>query len=654
MKPVGLFLTLSFFVCSIVTSQEQLTVTFGELTPDDLSFKTYEDDPDASAVVLYEKGKTDVQVVNGYIKLVTTTHKRIKVLDIKKFDGGTIHIPFYQFKKSKEFVKDIKAITHNDKLKHYVKEDQIYTKDDGTKWWSTSFAFPNIQNGSILEYSYRIESPFFNTFEWEFQGEYPVLYSELVTEIPGNFQYRAALIGGRKLAYENTSLKKHCFSVEGIGDTADCALAEYVMRNIPAFKGEDHMLAESNYIAKAKYELIQYESLRGEVTRYTKSWKDVDKEFRHDKDIGRQLRNESYFKGAIPQNILEIPDDLTRAQAIYYFIQEHFTWNERFRIYSEIRVKDAFENKTGNSGEINLALINALRAGDLDVELALSATRNRRIPTQLYPILTEFNYVTAFLIIGETSYFLDATDATTPFGLLPVRALNSTALIMDFKNGSYWEPVKPFDKSVTFLNINLNLDEHGLIAGGVEEKSKGYFGVKKRTNIKEKTKEKYLSDRIGPNKDVTIENYKVENTNELSETLSESYTVTIEPELIVNNLYIRPFFLNDDFSKNPFQLKERDYPIDLGYPSRYTILLTLNIPEGYTVIGVPENKTVKLPGNQGTFQMVFAQTETGVSSRFVVHLANSHFTTDFYPALKEFYQNIVDSKRNTTLLIQKK
>ena len=208
------------------------------------------------------------------------------------------------------------------------------------------------------------------------------------------------------------------------------------------------MLSEKNYMARVNYELKEFYDFKGNKTEYTRKWKDVDKEFRFDKDLGRQLGYKNFFEKNLPASVLSMSDPLEKAKAIYYFIQNHFTYNGKQRILSDIRVKEAFEEKTGNSSEINISLINALEAAGLDAKIVLLATRDQALPTKLYPVLTEFNYAIALLKIGETTYLLDATSKFTPFAVLPTTALNNQGRVLDIKEGSYWMDIIPTKKNV--------------------------------------------------------------------------------------------------------------------------------------------------------------------------------------------------------------
>ena len=183
------------FISISCWSQQRIKSGFGNPTYFEKEMKSYEKDPEAGAVVLFESGEYGFELIGNYIRLVKEFHIKIKVFDLTTFEHSIVEIPYYKSKGSKEKVLKIRAITHNGKLKTFVNDASIFDIDYSENWASKRFTFPNIKEGSILEYSYRIESPYyFNFGDWEFQGDLPKIYSEFKSEIPGNYQYKRAPI----------------------------------------------------------------------------------------------------------------------------------------------------------------------------------------------------------------------------------------------------------------------------------------------------------------------------------------------------------------------------------------------------------------------------------------------------------------------------
>ena len=295
MCPKSILLLLFLFLNSFIHSQQP--DNFGKISKFEKELLTYEKDTAAHAVVLYERGDNYFKIVDRYIRLIKEYHVKIKILDEKGFDEGTVSIRLIKGESSSEKLSKIKAVTHNGEEHTNVLPSEMYDKDINEYRTEKSFTFPKLQKGSIIEYTYTIQSPFIYNFRgWNFQSNLPKIYSEFNAMIPGNYEYNRALIGNLQLTTNDATIKKECFQIDGYAKSADCEVIKYAMKDIPAFEiDEDFMLAPSNYISRLDFELATYHRLDGGTDRYTETWEAVDREFRSDKDIGRQLKKNDFF-----------------------------------------------------------------------------------------------------------------------------------------------------------------------------------------------------------------------------------------------------------------------------------------------------------------------------------------------------------------------
>lgn len=649
------FVLIIFFFLQTVTAQDKQRVvsTFGKPSQFEISMKNYPEAPLAAGVVLFEKGTYFTEMINGSLKLVKEVYVKTKVIDAKRFDQTEVFIPMQRNGNSGEKITKLKAITHNGINQTYVPSDAVYETDINQYWKRKQFAFPNVQDGSILEYTYRIESPyFFGLSGWVFQGSLPVLYSELETKIPGNFTYKRELVGSLPLDIKISTLLKNCLHIDGLLQSADCDHAIYAMFNIPAFKEESYMLASENYKASIKYELQKTIGFDGSRSIFSKTWKDVDNEFESDKNMGGQLNNKNFFKGKLPEEIIQIQDDLERAKAVYSFIQNYYTWNGNTRIFSDIRVRDAFSEGKGNSSEINISLINALKATNLDAKIMLLSTREYALPSRAYPILTDFNYAIAILKIGKQEYLLDATNKNAPFGILPFRLLNIFGRVMDFKNGSYWQNITPNAKNLQFVNVQLKAEENDVFRGSVQEVTTGYMALQERNQIDEETETKYFANKEKNNESLTIENGDIANRIKLDEPLKINYSVNITNEVIDNKIYLNPYFFETFFKENPFTLEHRSYPIDFGFPITTTYLIAIDLNEKYSVLALPENKSIKL-ADGALCTVVYSEADGNIQMRYNFKL-NPYYKAEAYEFLKTFFESIIKIQTQDLIVLEKR
>ncbi|MDO9594628.1 MAG: hypothetical protein Q7J19_06515, partial [Lutibacter sp.] len=420
MKKIAILL-LSFITINSY-SQKNTEYTFGVLKNEELNLKTYNLDTVANALVLYESGHTVFKIKSDKVIISTKHYKKIKIFNREGYKHASFSIRLYNNKTGFESVDEIKAITHNHLNKTFLSKSEIFEEKVSENWKEVKFTMPNLKEGSIIEVEYTLETPFkFNLTGWEFQSDIPKIFSQYKASIPGNYFYNRKLNGYLKLKTNSSTIKKDCFSIPGNAGSANCEEVTYVMENIPAFEVEEYMTDKENFISKIKFELSEFLWFDGSKEKYTTTWEAVDREFKTDKNIGGQFKKNKLFIDKLPTEIKLLNSDLEKAKAVYSFIQDHFTWNNKYGIFGNINLKEAFENKVGNVGEINISLINALKAAGLKGELILLSTRENGFPTKLHPVITDFNYIIAKVTIDNKTYLLDATNKLAPFGLLPFK-----------------------------------------------------------------------------------------------------------------------------------------------------------------------------------------------------------------------------------------
>lgn len=642
-----------FFISTfnIISQNSDKDYRFGIVTTNDRQFKSFEKDSTANAVVLYEHGDTKFIENNYRFFIKTVVYKKIKILNKEGFEHANVSIPFYKNNRMGASVKDIKAITHNTAQRISLKKEDIYTTEIGEGWSETTFTLPNVQEGSIIEYMYTIESPFiFNFKGWEFQSDLPKLKSVFNALIPGNFIYNRTLFGNLKLTQNNSSIKRDCFQVTGSSGIAECEVVRYEMENIPRFIEEDYLTSKKNFLSRISFELMEYRSFDGTIQKYSTTWKSVDNDYKRDGDIGGQLKKKSFFKDLLPENILNESDNLKKAKNIYNFIQNHYSWNGEYKLFKNMNVKNAFRDKVGTVGEINMSLINALISSGFKADLALLSTRKNGYPTKLYPVITDFNYIVVRLVIDENVYYLDATEKNNPFGVLPYRCLNRDIRIMDFKNGSYWETITPIKNNSEINQIVLNIDNNGDFHGNMRIINNGYSAISKRNYL-----EKYSSDDISEeleskNDNLEILKYKIVDQKIIEKPIRQEFEITLlNDNFNGDKVFLNPFLFNK-IEENPFKLEERHYPVDFGYPRSFKFMLSMELPSDLEIESLPQNKSISLPENKGSFKYTIQVNNSKVSLIFSYSLNKAYFYNYEYEGLKEIFKQMILSQNEPIVL----
>lgn len=653
-----LILTILVLCPLIGFSQEYYSFPFGKPTFNDFDLKVYPSDTSAAAYVIKELAEAHVDYETNN-KIIFTYHVKIRILRKEALGQANVEVLLRKTDDRKEEIRDVVASSFL-QVNSQFPESKLSSKDvfmekNGKYYDVAKFAIPNVQVGSVIEYMYTIVSPYLYNFRgWQFQSDLPKLHSEYWTVIPANYVYNVSLRGSLQLADRKSEIVKECIS-SGNGSVAECVRNKYVMKNIPAFKEEDFMTAKGNFLSAINFELSEVKHWDGRVDKIAKEWKDADLELKLHQNFGVQIRKaKDVVSNAVDAATAGVSDPLAKAKKVYDMVKFRYSWDGTYGFLSE-SIKRAFDEKKGDVGDINLTLLAALRYAGLNADPVLLATRNIERPTELYPVLSDFNYVIIRLTIGDKAYLLDATDDYYPFGTIPRRCYNGKGrLIADL--GSSWLEIKPTDRERKMVQMNLKLGDDGNITGTIQELYYGYAAIDKRLELSEyKSKEEYLEKLKAQTHDFTISNYEQTVDNEdLTKPIVEKYNVEWSgfdsPQSA--HLLFNPILI-ERVEKNPFKTEERMFPVDYGTPYDLNVTLTMELPANVEVTSVPDRVAIALPASGGRY-LYMAQVEPNkLSVSNILSIAKPLYQPEEYPYLRELYSKMIQTQA-TDIVIQRK
>jgi hypothetical protein len=652
MKKIFLFLSIVFnFVTLTLLAQKEKSSEMGQTTLEELQMRFYDKDSTAGAVVLYEHANIYLDTENDNATR-TDFYFRIKILDKSAFNLANITLDLYK----KKNLKDLQAVTYNlieNKIqKNHLVGSDVFTIKEGTDWTTKKFTLSNIKEGSVIEYKYSILSPYSGIKDWSFQSDIPKIKSEFDAAILGNYKYNVRITGFLKLNKNKFSVKERCVYIDGIG-YGSCLVYSYGINDIPAFKEENYMLSKKNYISRLSLDLESFTDTKGYVEKYTTTWKVADKKLKS-RFFNNQTSKKNFFKKKIPDSILTTEDNLEKAQKIYTFIQNHYTWNKKYWTNKDVKVKEAFDDKLGDVGAINVSLFNSLKAANIDANLVVLSTRKNGVPTKLYPIIYDYNYVIVKIKIADLEYFLDATEKMLPFAELPLRTINGEARIINFDEEGSWVTLKSQKTSVKNIRTKLTLNEEGELKGLLNIQRTGYYAVNQREKIATLTKENYLDNFESQHPDLEVEEYAVKYKKNINKPLQEAFSISIlQNESFGSKIRINPF-LFDRMKENPFKLKERFYPVDFGYTKKINYSLSLQIPENYKISQFPKNTAFALPNKGGMFILKAKVKDNKLTIFTRFRLDKKTYSSEEYFALKEFFKQIIIAENSYIILEKQK
>ncbi len=653
-----LFTTLFLFFSFLLHSQNYNDLN-AVVTKEDLLSDSYPADSVAHALVIYEKGFTEIDDDEEY-NLVTKYIIKIKILDKQGVeDEATVKIPLsiaYDNGDTQETLKDLEAANYKwvngGIVKKSISKEQVYSKETENRIIKT-FTLPDVEAGDVIVYSYKKISPFIHYFEtWDFQSDLPKLYSEFTAKIPANYEYFTTLVGTLKLDTEETEVLERCLSMGISRNPADCIQTKYAMKNIPAFRTEAYMTSAYNFQSRLKYEMNTFtRPSDGYEVRFSKSWKDVNKEIRDHLGIGKQW-DKADVEGVLPEAISSLPNDLEKARKIYHFVQDSYSWNGRMEIYNDITIKDLLSQGSGNIMTLNSLLLRLYREEGFKAYPVMSATRNFGFISRLHPVLNQFNYFLVNLELQDNKYLLDASEKTLAFGDLPMRALNNYARKLTTEETSEWVDLNPTEYSKINFRDSLMVMPDGSIKGSSQQILSGHFAYEFRKENDENSLQQAARETSRPLEKTELLNILAANLDERDEPLNIHYTLSSSADKIDDRIYLNPFSF-ELAEGNPFQLDFRQYPIDFGYKNAFTYSAIIEIPEGYSVEKLPGQKAIRLPGNAGSLLFVANQaSEKILNVQCRVNLAKNVYEPEYYEGLKKFFNEILAVQQQSLIVLK--
>lgn len=661
-------------ICFSITAFTQ-NYDFGKISIEELQEKFNPLDSSASATYLYKYRKTFFQYNQGEgFQLVTEVHERIKLYNQEGFNYATKAISLYKSGSDEEKAGSLKAYTYNlvgGKIEDTKLDKKGIFKTEKSRYRNeTKFTMPNIKEGCVIEYKYKIESPFYsNVDEFVFQHDIPVKKIDAIFETPEYFNFKVNTKGFFSVIPNNeqkrdkiTFVNKTRSGGTGLGDpstrtnysSSDVEFTKnvslYNLSDIPALKDEPYVNNINNYRSTVNYELSYTKFPNSPIKYYSTTWEDVVKKIYESSSFGDELNKTGYFEDDIDALISTVSDPAKRTFLIFNYVKSRVKWNGYYSYYTNDGVKKAYKNQVGNVAEINLMLTSMLQYAGLNAYPVLVSTRRNGIP--LFPTREGYNYVVSYVKLADGSTaLLDATNEYTVPNVLPFRALNWQGRVMAEHGGSELIDLYPKQKSKNSISMMANLNKNGDLNGNYRSVKTNHKALSFREDYNETNKDDFLEKLENKFNGIEISDYQVKNDLDLSKPVMESYKFFKESQadIIGDKIYFSPlFFLKT--SENPFKLEKREFPVDFGYPSKNTYRVSINLPEGYKVESIPESVAMALPDNLGSFNYKISSTNAMIQVVVNTDINVPIISVLYYDTLKAYFSKLIEKESEQIVL----
>ncbi len=387
-------------------SMENANVVFGKVGPADFDLSAHNFDSGASAIIIADIGETHLGYALGKFSVVIKHFRRMKILDQNGYDAAKEEIRLLSEGNTKTELEDLKATTYNlenGKVEESKLDDKsVFTDKIDKNWTYKKFSFPAVKKGSIIEYTYTLQSDYILYVPaWEFQGKYPCFWSEYNVTIPEYLQYVFLTQGYQPFFIRTT---KDGYYKERVTEY------RWAMKEVPPLKEESFTTTLSNHIAKIEFQLSQVVFPKLLPRDIMGNWYTLSEKLLESEHFGVSLtRNNGWMNDEVKQITKGATGGLEEAKRIYGFIRDSFNCTNHRGFEVMTPLKEVFKNKSGTEAEINLLLTAMLSHINIITDPVILGTREHGYTSSVYPLLARFDYVVCRASIDSSVYYLDAS-----------------------------------------------------------------------------------------------------------------------------------------------------------------------------------------------------------------------------------------------------
>lgn len=662
-----LLLLLPVFALSQEKKLQKSYLKFGDIKAADFEPSAYEVDSSASAVVLADIGESEFEGNNnGFFDIIFKHHKRIRVMNKNGFDAATVAINIYHGSNGKEEkLEDLEAVTYNlenGKVVATRLDKGSLFKDKINRYYSVrKFTFPNIKEGSILEFRYKIINPFFQLRNWDFQGGLPRIWSEYSVSVPAMFDYVLITQGSRNFEIRDAAMTSDRFNIlvpaenaydrsEVVGLNMNVYNNVWAVKDMPALKHEAYTTTTENHVQKIEFQLRSIRWPSGRVEDVMGSWTKLAESMLKDEEFGADLaKNNGFFDGELNKAIASATTDKEKIRRIYQYVRDNYTCTDYSALWMSNPMKKTFQAKNGNVADINLMLTAMLRSKGFDARPVILSTTDNGKAYELYPIRSRFNYVITLVKLQDEEILLDASRQRLGFGKLPADLYNGYARIVESPIPTLISLSPDSLKETKITSIFIANDENGKgLTGSFTSNLGDMESYKLREELKKTSLEEYFKGiKKTYSFDITMENTGIEALVSFEDPVSVKYDFkfAVEDELV----YLTPMF-TEVMKENPFSAADRQYPVEMPYRINETFVLNMEIPKGYKVEELPKSTRLKLNDDEGIYEYIIAANATHIQLRSKLALNKATFSSEDYQTLREFFAMLVKKQAEQVVL----
>lgn len=573
MKPVRLSQASILLFSFLIAGSRITAAELPPITDEERALTSVAGEPNAPAVILFKTAEflmAGYELQTGAPVSYLRVHVRKKILTEEGKSDGEIAISHSDFTRLQRF--EGRTVRSDGQVVPVPPDARFVRKTSRSrKTYQTAVAFPAVEVGAILDYSYELKLESILLLEpWYFSEDVPVRYSEIVFKTPPTLDIqvwtRSPL--GAKVQRE-TEKNSSGYRIRAWGDSLPAVPDDAYS---PPFAD---MAAQIMVLPVGSFFKDWPQACRLVGEGYTLfRWKDGD--------LVRRARE---LAGS------EAPR--RRAEILYRFVRDRIETEPFIGVFvdPDSNLAKILAEGRGDRAEKAVLLQAMLKAVRIGSRLVWAADRSRGAIDPQLPNPRWFDTVLVLVELDGQRFFLDPSDSALGFGQLRAGYEGTTALIHDHeKPETIILPETPFDRNLRRAEIDLALDGEGRLSGTGTLRLTGHHAWEK-TDWQEdeaKTLDAWKSWLAASYRHFQISDLKVaESPDEGRVTLTWTMAER-EEEVLGDEASVVPSAPLGPRAQ-PFvqPAASRRSPVMFDFPDREEVELRLRWPEGWTVDSLP-------------------------------------------------------------------
>ena len=561
------------------------------ISPEELKMTSEPLAPGAPAIILWRQVDRDDRGLTAH----EVNYVRTKILTEEGRKYADVEIPFAKSIGNNVVHINARTIAPDGSITNYdgkVFEKNI-VKAKGLKYVAKTFTLPNVQVGSIIEYSYTLDLSEYTLFDSHW-----ILSDELFT--------KAASFSLKPYTSDYVPYNvRWSWHLLPAGTDQPKEGPDHIIRlqvhNIPAFRTEDYMPPENELKSRVDFTYSD-EGLEKDPAVF---WKKRGKKL--NEGMESFINKRKAMEQAVGQIVSPPDSPEVKLQKIYARVQQIRNTTYEIRKTEQERkrekekdasnVEEVWKRGYGTGGQLTWLFLALTRAAGLEAYGVIVSDRGNYFfnPNIMNPSNLDTNVV--LVKLNGKDLFLDPGAAFTPFGMLEWSETGVQGLRLDKDGGSWVRTTLPeSSESRIERKAALNLSETGDLEGTLTISFVGLEAMQRRIeerNEDESERKKFLEDEareyIPAASEVDLNNKP--DWGSSSTPLIAEYKLRIPGWVSgAGRRAMLPVGIFTASEKRVFEHAERVHPIYFEYPFEKMDDVSITLPLGWQVSSLPPAK----------------------------------------------------------------